>query len=104
MPWSKNELLAFPPSGYMVFKFDRDPHTYVWKPGAAWGALAAKPLAEARRVIPTKAEEDSAAATGLRTKVSFTLMLQGAFSLRDRTGLGQHNAHAVMGLRAGSLP
>lgn len=88
MPWSKNELVEFPPNGSMVFKFYWDPHTYVWKPGVLRGALAAKPLAEAGRVIPRKAEEDSAAATGLRTKVSFTLMLQVAFSLRGPYGTG----------------
>lgn len=37
------------------------------RPGVIWGALAAKPLANACQAIPREAEEDSVAATGLKT-------------------------------------
>lgn len=37
------------------------------RPGVIWGALVAKPLAHACQVIPREAEEDSVAATGLKT-------------------------------------
>lgn len=76
-------------------KFNRMLAPLFQRTGIIQGALATKLLADA---TPNEAEEESAATTGLQTKVSLTPMLQVASAFRDLTGLGQCDAHTILGL------